>query len=121
MIIPPTIAPEGFKVPISCSFTGIKFLPFLSLANNSANPSLMLYNERVSYKVLRTSGAHYAEIEKIDADYNALMQNLTLNFKNSVFTLTVRMNRIEDLREIIRFFERKSVALSAEALELVTN
>ncbi len=121
LFIPQSIDSDGFKVPISCTFTGVKFLPIIALATNSAFPNLTLYQEHFTYRVIRKSSAKYSDIEKVDAVAFRLIQNLTLYFKNSLFILTVQILQPEDLNELSGFFYNKGCLLTEKATILLNS
>lgn len=117
--IPQKITTAGFKVPIGCAFTGVKFLPIIALTTNSAFPNLVLYDEHINYRVIRKSSAKYSSIEKADAVSYRFAQNLTLYFSDSIFVLTVQLHWREDLIELVKFFQRKGASITERTLNLM--
>lgn len=117
--VPQNIDAEGFKVQVACNYTAPKYIPFVVLSKNSAFPSLILYDEHFTYRVIRKSSANYSDIEKIDAGGSDCRQLLRFYFKNSAFILIAQMSWRPDAIEVLEFFQRKSVTLSTKSLEFI--
>jgi len=111
MKIPDPILPEGVSIPLSVAFSGIKNLPLLSLANNSANPKLLIFEDATETKVLSSSRRPLSEIESIDVTKTLGTFHLTINWKNRWFDFTAAVEGDETLRSVVEFFRRKGVTL----------
>ncbi len=115
IFIPEILPNDGFPFQIAAAFTGFKvFPPLIAFSKNTATPHLTLYEDHITYKVFRTKSAKYSDIEKVDAAAY-LAKNLTLYFKNSIFRFTAQFNQREDLIELLKFLRSKSVQLSKNA------
>ncbi len=118
LFIPREINDDGFNVPLNRTLTGFNFLPEISFSKNSFSPRLILYKDHFLYKVIIEKSAKYSDIEKVDAAAY-LAKNLTLYFEDSVFRFTAQFNQREDLIELLKFFQQKSLPLTHKALVLI--
>lgn len=107
---------EGIRVPLLASYGGIKGLGPLAFGRNNLNPLLRLYEDRVEVRVLFKRQRTFNEIEKVDTYFN--QRHLKL-FYNDGGTFAAYIPNREALAAVVRFFERKGVAIGEKARELV--
>ncbi len=117
--IPDPLPITGFKLPLRASFTGIKSAPLLAMADNSIAPLLKLYDDHIEYRVILKGKKDYAQIERIEAVQGFGTQNVILIWRDSNFTFTGNLRQEEWLRELLRFFQRRQLPLSASALQVL--
>jgi len=119
MKIPDAIPAEGINIPLSVAFSGIKNIPLLSFADNSLNPKLILFEDAAETKVLSSSRRPLSEIEMINVTLPLRTLHLTINWKNRWFDFTAAIESEETMLEIVRFFQRKSIALGSGAKRFI--
>ena len=107
MKIPDSIPAEGIKIPLKVAFSGIKNIPLLSLAHNSLNPKLILFEEATETKVTSASRRPLSEIETIDVTLPLRTLHLTINWKNRWFDFTAAIESEETMLGIVKFFSAK--------------
>ena len=119
MKIPDSIPAEGIKIPLKVAFSGIKNIPLLSLAHNSLNPKLILFEEATETKVTSASRRPLSEIETIDVTLPLRTLHLTINWKNRWFDFTAAIESEETMLGIVRFFQRKGITLGSGAKRFI--
>jgi hypothetical protein len=121
--IPPLILSDGLKVPLLGSYLSTRWLQRISkmanLVHNELYPSLKLYADRFEYTVLYKKSRQYNEIEKLDASSRKLMRYLVFYFKNENQIVSLNLNSVHNLKEVLLFFQSKGIPLSPDAAELV--
>ena len=56
----------GRVVPLQAAFAGLRGLPWVAVAYNNANPSLVITADGLAFRVLRRQMRTFAEIERVD-------------------------------------------------------
>ena len=60
------IADEGVPVALEAALTGLRGVPLIALARNSAAPRLRLFDDRMDVRVLRRRTRAYTDIEQVE-------------------------------------------------------
>jgi hypothetical protein len=119
MIIPDALPDSGFTIPLRASFLVFKTFPLLGVATNTASPRLDLFNDRVEFRVIRRQIRHYADLEYIDARQTLGTQNIILCWRGRSFAFAANLGAEEPLVELLRFFQRRAIALTERARSIV--
>lgn len=113
------ISTEGISVVLKAAFTGIKAIPLISIAHNSAFPKLQLFEDCIVSRVIFSRRTNIADIESVDVGKNLFgKQQITIVRKNSLFTFIALPQNETEVFEIVSFFQRKGVLLSVGAQKL---
>jgi len=119
MKIPNPIAPEGIYISLNVAYTGFKAIPAMTFGKNDAFPKFRLFEDATETRVIFSRRKRLSEIETVDVG-NALFNSrqITIVWKNSLFTFIAVPQYESDVFDCVRFFKRKGVPLSGSAENL---
>ncbi len=113
------IPPEGINVPISHSFSGIKPLGgVFGVSRNNLNPRLILYDDRLEYRVILKGIKRYGDIEQVKIRGGRQVQ---FAFYGSLLTLSVWLTNAEDRLTLLKFLRSRGINLDEKARALVND
>jgi hypothetical protein len=119
MIIPDPLPDSGFSIPVRASFLVFKKFPILGVATNNAAPRLELFNDRMQLRVITRQIRRYEDLDYVDARQTLGTQNVVLCWRRSFFAFAANIGAEEPLIELLRFFQRRGVALADRARGIV--
>ncbi len=107
-------------IPLLASFGRIKFLPsFLAIGHNSINPQLILLKDGMEYRLFPKKYKDYSDIELVDITVLPGTRNLDFRFKNSIFTFSANVFDEANLKNALKFLQKKNCPLSDKAKEFL--
>ena len=120
MRIPVPVPPEGLYVVLNWARTGIKGIPVFNIAHNNWWQKLRLFEDFIETTVIFPSRSHISEIESIELS-ETIFNNLSLriNWKDNLLTFDCAPENEEDTLDVIRYFQRKGVALNEMAQHII--
>lgn len=125
IFIPDELPADGFQFAVENPSSALKYFPLLVTGTGTTNSKLLLFADSIKFKVVLTGAKSYSAIDSIDVELNVLSvtklgrsQNIIIFFKDSIFAYRANIREKEDLLELLRFFQRKSVPLSDRLREL---
>lgn len=105
-IILPLIMPsEGFSIPIAYAYIGSRNWN----VHNGLNPKLVLFEDKIKYRVIYSKEVKLSEIESLDLSrsYNSIL----FKFKNGNKNFVAYTNP-ENVKQLARYFASKGVSIS---------
>jgi hypothetical protein len=81
--IPDPLPHGGFAISLRASFLVFKFLPIFGIATNNAAPRLVLFNDRLEFRVIAGRLRRYEDLEYIDALQTFGTQNIILCWRRA--------------------------------------
>ncbi len=115
MTIPHPLPDGGFSVPLRASFLVFKKFPLFGIATNNAAPRLVLFNDRIEFRVIAIQTRRYEDLEYIDALQSLGTQNIILCWRRRFFAFSANLGDEGRLVELLRFFERRRITLTERA------
>lgn len=106
---------DEVDVPLMASFSGLKNIPHLSLAENSLNPKLKFFKDHLEHRIISLGTKKYATIELVDITIAPFTKNLILIFKNDDATFIGNLYGERNLIDTLRFLNKKGCKLSPKA------
>jgi len=105
---------EGVRVPLIASKLGIKQSASITFAQNNLTPLLVIYADRITYRVFFKREKYYNQIDSV-AVYPHLRPwtRLRFVFKEGTWSFIAYMANQQDLDQIMRFLESKGVRVDA--------
>lgn len=100
------IPPEGIDVPVTQTFSGLKPLGAVGISHNNMNPRLVLYDERIEYRVIIKTSRRYGDIERVKIVGN---RQLRFIFYGQFFTLSTWLSNAEDRATLVNFLRSRGV------------
>ncbi|MBL7164389.1 MAG: hypothetical protein ISS57_17515 [Anaerolineales bacterium] len=111
------IPPEGISVPITNSFSGLKPLGgVFGVSRNNLNPKLVLYDDRIEYRVIIKGSKRYGDIEQVKVRGG---RQVLFIFYDSLLTLSVWLGNPEDRLTLLNFLRSRGVNLDEKARALL--
>jgi len=111
-------ADGGRVVPLKASFTGLRGLPRLvAIASNNASPLLMIYPDRIDYRVIQRRQRPMGEIEMVDVQTAWRTVNIVLHFRNSPLTFSGNVGTEDAAKAALNLLPR-SVPITPAALAM---
>lgn len=71
-------------IPLVASFAGWKGIPWLGWAHNSLSPLLVLHDDHIRYRVIRTRSMPYHVIAGVDYRTAIATTNVVITFTDSI-------------------------------------
>jgi hypothetical protein len=106
--IPMTLPESGFEVPVLATFTGLKRLPRqVSLAHDSLNPSLTLFEDRLECRVLLQKTIPLAEIENIKIWDTVATRNPDVYVRGRENLYTANLLNRRNLAQVLSFLQQR--------------
>lgn len=96
-------------IPVLVSYTGIKGLGALSIAENNFNPMLVLYDSVMEYRVLRTRSEDYGQIERVRCVSFLIFNRIQFIFKDRNLTFSAHVANMEVLQIVAEFLRNKGI------------
>ena len=112
--LPDPLPIGGTAIALKASFVGIKGVPVVALAHNSAFPSLVLYEDRLVQRVIFRRERKLSDIEYVHVALTGT-DNLEIAYKHRRFTFSAKILFDGDLARALQFFERKGIKLTDRA------
>ncbi len=111
------IPPEGVSARITQSFSGLKPLGGgFGISHNNLNPKLILYDDRIEYRVILKGSKRYGDIEQVKVRGGRQVQ---FDFYGSLLTLSVWLANSEDRLTLLNFLRSRGVNLDEKARVLL--
>jgi len=101
------IPPEGLKIEVMETITGIKGLGLMEFARNRFDPFLTIYDDHLDLNVVRIKQKPYQQIERIILLPRKKPYALRLHFIHDLFTFSATILDRELLLEIHEFILRR--------------
>jgi len=120
--IPERIPAEGFNIPVLAGFKVFNKIPFIAFAKNNFNPKLILYDDYLEVRVFwKKIKIFYFDINFINVLFTFGTRNLIICSKGKVMCYSCNLWKIENLKEVLSFFDKKKVRLSSKANNILKN
>ena len=119
MIIPSPLPDGGFSIPLRASFLILRKFLLLGVATNNAAPRLILHEDRIEHRVIISQIHRYEELEHVDARQALGTQNIILYWRRGVFAFSANLGAEDALVELLRFFQRRGIVLTARVTSLL--
>ena len=103
---------EGIRVPSLSTFRSVRGLGLLSLSDNNMNPRLILFENRLEYRVLFTNTIAYDQIERIQAVSWGCLHFLRFLLKDRNMTVGVRFSNVRIRDDLAAFFRQKGIKIN---------
>ena len=110
--LPAQLPWEGIRVPSLSTFRSVRGLGLLSLSDNNMNPRLILYENRLEYRVLFTNTIAYDQIERIQAVSWGCLHFLRFLLKDRNMTVGVRFSNARIRNDLAAFFRQKGIEIN---------
>ena len=110
--LPAQLPWEGIRVPSLSIFRSVRGLGLLSLSDNNMNPRLILYENRLEYRVLFTNTIDYDQIERIQAVSWGCLHFLRFLLKDRNMTVGVRFSNVRIRDDLAAFFRQKGIEIN---------
>jgi hypothetical protein len=110
--LPAQLPWEGIRVPSLSTFRSVRGLGLLSLSDNNMNPRLILYENRLEYRVLFTNTIAYDQIERIQAVSWGCLHFLRFLLKDRNMTVGVRFSNARIRDDLAAFFRQKGIEIN---------
>ena len=107
--LPAQLPWEGIRVPSLSIFRSVRGLGLLSLSDNNMNPRLILFENRLEYRVLFTNTIAYDQIECIQAVSWGCLHFLRFLLKDRNMTVGVRFSNARIRDDLAAFFRQKGI------------
>ena len=95
-----------------------KTLPLLGVATNNAAPRLILFDERIEFRVVTRQQRRYEDIESVDARQTFGTQNIVLFWRCGLFAFSANLGTEESLIILMKFFRDRGINLNENARNL---
>ncbi|HKY08218.1 MAG TPA: hypothetical protein VJQ55_08255 [Candidatus Binatia bacterium] len=115
MAIPDPLPESGLSIPLRASFLVFKIFPLFGMATNNAAPRLVLFNDRIEFRVIASQARRYEELEYIDALQTFGTQNIILCWRRRFFAFSANLGDKGRLFDLLRFFQRRRINLTERA------
>lgn len=112
--IPDIIPEEGMDVPLLNSFAGIRGLGSATFIQNTINPRLALFNDRVELRVIYPRKAFFSDIRRVAGVSQPYFNRMRFEFKDRIITITVEPGSQSAYQELARFLESKGVQVETK-------
>lgn len=94
-------------VPVMAVFSGIKGVPVVATASNSAQPRLLLQPGGIEYQVTFRRRAAWSEIQQVDVWTGPGTVNLIFDFRNEAGNLAANLGARPLAVEVLRWLDGK--------------
>ena len=115
VIIPNPLPEDGLAIPLRASFLVFKKFPLFGVATNNAAPRLILFNDRMEFRVITRQIRQYEDLESVDARQTLGTQNIVLRWRRGAFAFCANLGAEQPLAELLRFFQRRGIEVTARA------
>lgn len=105
--LPKPDAHGDILVPVMALFSGIKGVPLVATASNSAQPRLVLQPGGIEYQVLFRKRAAWSEIQQVDVWTGPGTVNLVFDFHNEAGNLAANLGARPLAIEVLRWLDGK--------------
>ncbi|HEX2929070.1 MAG TPA: hypothetical protein VHV54_05110 [Candidatus Binatia bacterium] len=119
MNIPTPLPTEGYSISPRASFAVFKSFPLLGIATNSLTPKLILFQDHIECRVLKTQRRHYEEIESVDALQTFGTQNVILFWRAGILAFSANLGKEELLIALLHFFRDRGNVLGDRARKIL--
>ena len=110
-IVPDMLPAEGLEVPVLDTLAGLKAFAPVTFAQNRLNPKLVLFDDQMDYKVLRSRSAKYSEIESVHSYASRYYNRLQFNFRHTSMFLMAVFANADTLKSVVDFLASKGIRL----------
>jgi hypothetical protein len=116
VVIPMVLPQEGFSVPVSNAYIGSVFFNL----HNGVWPSLKLFEDHCEFVVLWKKSLPYGTIQEVEirTGFWAGGGTLVIKFNNGSWDYNANLNK-QNLKEVLKFLQSKSIKLTEEAKNLI--
>jgi len=97
LAVPPPILDDGAggrTIPLVAAFSGLRWPPWIALASNNLNPSLVMAPHGVTCRVLMRRTRAWHEVERVDVRIFGATVNLDFVFRGSAVTFTANVGSV---------------------------
>lgn len=109
LVIPDTLPAGGIEIPVLETYSGIKGMGALNIAQNNFNPMLVLYNSSMEYRVLKSRSVDYSQIMHVRCKSLLFFNWLQFTFHNSSLTFSAHIADQKTLQMIAGFLRSKDL------------
>jgi len=117
--IPKPLPADGFPVPLRASFLVFKKFPLLGVATNNAAPRLVLFRERIEFRVITRQQRRYEDIESVAARQAFGTQNIVVFWRRGLFAFSANLVAEDSLIALITFCRERGISLNDRARDLL--
>jgi hypothetical protein len=117
--IPKPLPGDGFSISLRASFLVFRKFPLLGIATNNAAPRLVLFDDRIEFRVITRQRRRYEDLESVDARQTLGTQNIVLFWRSGLFALSANLGTEESLVALINFFRDRGINLNDRARTLL--
>ncbi len=101
------IPPEGIHVAVTQTFSGLKPLGGgVGISHNNMNPRLVLYDDRIEYRVIIKTSRRYGDIERVKVFGK---RQLRFVFYGQILTFSAWLSNPEDRATLVDFLRSRGV------------
>ena len=87
----------------------LKRFPLLGVATNTAAPRLVLFQDRIEFRVITRQRHRYEDLESIDARQTLGTQNIVLFWRRGLFAFSANLDTEESLIVLIKCFRDRGI------------
>ena len=104
-------------VELKAAFSGATWLPsWIALSSSNLSPHLILGDDGIDYKVVRSGSRRYDEVAAVDFRRGWGTRNISLRFKTTGRTFTGNVVDDDMARRALAFLRTRNCPLTARAL-----
>ena len=97
----------------------LKKFPLLGVATNNAAPRLVLFDDRIEFRVITRQRRRYEDLESIDVRQTLGTQNIVLYWRRGVFAFSANLGTAEALFSAVKYFRDRGINLNERATKLL--
>lgn len=109
----------GEAIPLVAAFSGLKGLPWISFASSDIAPTLVLHDDHLVCRVLKTRRIPYVLVARVDFRETLATTNIVLDFFDSLVSFTGNTANRALAHAAIRRLAEKGCRLSPRARRLL--
>jgi hypothetical protein len=117
--IPKPLPPDGYSIPLRAAFLVFKKFPLLGIAKNNAAPRLVLFDDRIEFRVIARQHRQFEDLENVDARQTLGTQNIILSWRRGLLAFSANLGTEDSLVELLKFFRERGTHLNERARELL--
>jgi len=110
--IPVAIPTTGIEIPVLVTYSGPKGLALLNFSQNHINPRLVLYEDRMEYKVLARKAVNYSQIEYIRVLASPFFYRIQFAFYDRNTTFSPHLANREIVECLVDFFRARGIPVN---------
>jgi hypothetical protein len=109
----------GINIPLVAAFGGWTFIPWIASSSSSIAPLLVLHENDLEYRVIRTKRRAYAEVSSVDLRTAIGTVNIVFEFRNSMRTFAANTASRQNAAEALAILQDKGCLLTERARSLL--